>query len=392
MSEYLQLTDAGSLYPRQFSSIFGRQDSSMNQFMNGQSMLKPGLQLGNQQPLARQSSIDASFAPINHSGYFFRSPSVAADSMIQSSIDETSTDSTYKQPINHYVHQYRQPYYQPAYFSDGLFPNQPPMLPHSPASSASTSASRSPPHEYESCNQQLQQPVFEQSINRLISDTISQPVKEELSAQFPSMMTREFTASLPALSQPSAQYQFNYAEPESSELDDSEFEFSPITTTRQVWSTPSHRRTLADGSAARQRSASGELEFTVQQQAMITAWSNHQAKLVQLPPPLSHSELPSNPVKKEVPSPKHVPVDILTRSPIKLSSHPLLPPGVDPNEIVIGTYTRAERAAKIARYREKRARRKWTKKIMYDCRKSFADNRPRVGGRFIKMKEQPKSR
>ena len=62
-------------------------------------------------------------------------------------------------------------------------------------------------------------------------------------------------------------------------------------------------------------------------------------------------------------------------------------PGLDPNEVVIGIYTRAERAAKIARYREKRANRQWKKKIMYDCRKSFADNRPRVGGRFIKMKE-----
>ena len=63
-------------------------------------------------------------------------------------------------------------------------------------------------------------------------------------------------------------------------------------------------------------------------------------------------------------------------------------PGLDPDEVVIGIYTRAERAAKIARYREKRASRQWKKKIMYDCRKSFADNRPRVGGRFIKMKDE----
>ena len=67
----------------------------------------------------------------------------------------------------------------------------------------------------------------------------------------------------------------------------------------------------------------------------------------------------------------------------------------DPNEIVIGTYTRAERAAKIARFREKRAGRKVGKRIMYDCRKVFADNRPRVGGRFIKLEkseEPPKKR
>ena len=67
-------------------------------------------------------------------------------------------------------------------------------------------------------------------------------------------------------------------------------------------------------------------------------------------------------------------------TPIQLNSH------VDPNEIVIGTYTRAERAAKIARYREKRANRQWRKKILYGCRKSFADTRPRKGGRFIQMK------
>ena len=69
-----------------------------------------------------------------------------------------------------------------------------------------------------------------------------------------------------------------------------------------------------------------------------------------------------------------------------LSSSPAPELELDPNEVVIGIYTRAERAAKIARYREKRANRQWKKKIMYNCRKSFADNRPRVGGRFIKMK------
>jgi len=68
------------------------------------------------------------------------------------------------------------------------------------------------------------------------------------------------------------------------------------------------------------------------------------------------------------------------------TGHPSSSSDLDPNEIVVGIYTRAERAAKIARYRAKRARRQWTKKIMYNCRKSFADNRPRVGGRFIKMK------
>jgi len=40
---------------------------------------------------------------------------------------------------------------------------------------------------------------------------------------------------------------------------------------------------------------------------------------------------------------------------------------------------------KIQRYHEKRQRRQWGKKILYGCRKSFADKRPRVGGRFVKM-------
>ena len=64
------------------------------------------------------------------------------------------------------------------------------------------------------------------------------------------------------------------------------------------------------------------------------------------------------------------------------SSHP----PTDPSKAVVGIYTRAERAAKIARYREKRANRQWKKRILYKCRKSFADHRPRVAGRFIRMK------
>jgi len=46
-------------------------------------------------------------------------------------------------------------------------------------------------------------------------------------------------------------------------------------------------------------------------------------------------------------------------------------------------YTKAERRQKITNYRAKRASRVYGKKIMYECRKSFASSRPRVGGRFI---------
>ena len=50
----------------------------------------------------------------------------------------------------------------------------------------------------------------------------------------------------------------------------------------------------------------------------------------------------------------------------------------------IGIYTPAERAAIIARFQSKRARRNWKKKIRYGCRKSLADRRVRVKGRFVK--------
>ncbi|KAL7581266.1 hypothetical protein ACA910_006037 [Epithemia clementina (nom. ined.)] len=54
----------------------------------------------------------------------------------------------------------------------------------------------------------------------------------------------------------------------------------------------------------------------------------------------------------------------------------------------IGIYTPAERAAIIARFNKKRQRRVWNKKIRYNCRKSLADRRLRVKGRFVKRSEQ----
>lgn len=55
--------------------------------------------------------------------------------------------------------------------------------------------------------------------------------------------------------------------------------------------------------------------------------------------------------------------------------------------ISVGSYTHGERQAKIQRYLEKRRRRVWSKKILYSCRKNFADKRPRVGGRFVKLRQ-----
>jgi lactam utilization protein B len=42
----------------------------------------------------------------------------------------------------------------------------------------------------------------------------------------------------------------------------------------------------------------------------------------------------------------------------------------------------------LARYNGKRSRRVWNKKIRYNCRKSLADRRLRVKGRFVKRSEQ----
>jgi len=50
----------------------------------------------------------------------------------------------------------------------------------------------------------------------------------------------------------------------------------------------------------------------------------------------------------------------------------------------IGAYTREERAKRLARYKEKKQRRFWGKRVLYACRQTFAVSRKRVGGRFIK--------
>lgn len=71
----------------------------------------------------------------------------------------------------------------------------------------------------------------------------------------------------------------------------------------------------------------------------------------------------------------------------------------NPNEdiISIGEYTKAERKQKIERFLEKRER--WreanhipkTRTILYKVRKDFADVRPRVGGRFVKLSDEERA-
>jgi hypothetical protein len=56
----------------------------------------------------------------------------------------------------------------------------------------------------------------------------------------------------------------------------------------------------------------------------------------------------------------------------------------------IGTLSPEERYNSIKRYRDKRERRIWSKKINYGCRKRVADNRLRIKGRFV-TKQQAKT-
>jgi len=53
----------------------------------------------------------------------------------------------------------------------------------------------------------------------------------------------------------------------------------------------------------------------------------------------------------------------------------------------IGLLTIEERQQKLLKYKEKKKRRKWGKKISYDCRKEMAEKRLRIKGRFV-TKEQ----
>ncbi|KAK4728780.1 hypothetical protein R3W88_021768 [Solanum pinnatisectum] len=57
------------------------------------------------------------------------------------------------------------------------------------------------------------------------------------------------------------------------------------------------------------------------------------------------------------------------------------------SNIKVGRYTAEERKERIHRYRAKRTQRNFNKTIKYACRKTLADNRPRVRGRFARNDE-----
>ncbi|KAI9075128.1 hypothetical protein K1719_020575 [Acacia pycnantha] len=53
----------------------------------------------------------------------------------------------------------------------------------------------------------------------------------------------------------------------------------------------------------------------------------------------------------------------------------------------VGRYSAEERKEKISKYRAKRSQRNFNKTIKYACRKTLADNRPRIRGRFARNDE-----
>ncbi|KAK1302772.1 putative zinc finger protein CONSTANS-LIKE 11 [Acorus calamus] len=53
----------------------------------------------------------------------------------------------------------------------------------------------------------------------------------------------------------------------------------------------------------------------------------------------------------------------------------------------IGSYAIEERKQKLSRYRKKRSKRYFGRKIKYVCRKALANSQPRVRGRFAKTEE-----
>ncbi|KAF7048589.1 hypothetical protein CFC21_057321 [Triticum aestivum] len=55
-----------------------------------------------------------------------------------------------------------------------------------------------------------------------------------------------------------------------------------------------------------------------------------------------------------------------------------------PGPAPVGRYSAEERRERIEKYRTKRNQRNFQKKITYACRKTLADSRPRVKGRFAR--------
>ncbi|XP_056857886.1 LOW QUALITY PROTEIN: zinc finger protein HD1-like, partial [Raphanus sativus] len=57
---------------------------------------------------------------------------------------------------------------------------------------------------------------------------------------------------------------------------------------------------------------------------------------------------------------------------------------------MIVSCTSEDRREKLSRYRDKKSRRNFGRKIKYACRKTLADSQPRIRGRFAKTEEMQK--
>uniref|UniRef100_A0A7N0U1Q6 CCT domain-containing protein n=1 Tax=Kalanchoe fedtschenkoi TaxID=63787 RepID=A0A7N0U1Q6_KALFE len=68
-------------------------------------------------------------------------------------------------------------------------------------------------------------------------------------------------------------------------------------------------------------------------------------------------------------------------------SNPLPVPGEDSDPHRAGRYSAEQRRMSIDKYRAKRSLRNFNKTIKYECRKTLADNRPRIRGRFKRNEE-----
>jgi hypothetical protein len=102
-----------------------------------------------------------------------------------------------------------------------------------------------------------------------------------------------------------------------------------------------------------------------------------------VPPPSDHDRSgrphsPSMPVLPEV-------YETLAISGMTL---PVVGPGPEGTGHWVGAYPPAKRTARIARFLQKRGRRMWERVVKYDVRKSFADSRLRVKGRFVKKEDE----
>uniref|UniRef100_A0A6N2MD97 CCT domain-containing protein n=1 Tax=Salix viminalis TaxID=40686 RepID=A0A6N2MD97_SALVM len=60
---------------------------------------------------------------------------------------------------------------------------------------------------------------------------------------------------------------------------------------------------------------------------------------------------------------------------------------IEESNFKVGRYSAEERKERISKYRAKRGQRNFTKTIKYACRKTLADNRPRIRGRFARNEE-----